>query len=416
MTDGVVSGNDDAAKKVSYADLIGGQVFQCPSRLERQIRQPALRTGQGQAERRRRTTTIVGQPTSRATTSRRKCLRNRFRHRRQSARHDAWPHDPAGRRRRRPGRGRRKLDQATFPACQGGLGQGLPRRRRRPRNGTRSRPRRRSRSLGRTRRRRSPIRRRSTITSAPRTARKREVEGKQAGDVDAAFQDRRRRSSRPNTNGRSSRMPAWDRPARWSISRTAHVTCWSGTQKPHFVQEGVAAILQMPEDNVRVIWTTGPGSYGRNDADDAPWTPRCSPRPSAGRCALQYMRDQGTGWDPEGAGLHPHGARRDRRDGQCRRLGFPEQGLLPRRRQHQRQQAARHARRSDCSACALQSGDGFGVPERILRLCQQAHRLGDDRAAARSRVAAAHRAYARSGRAADPFRQRILHRRSGRGD
>ena len=35
------------------------------------------------------------------------------------------------------------------------------------------------------------------------------------------------------------------------------------------MQQGLAATLNVPVDAVRVIWTPGPGSYGRNDADDA---------------------------------------------------------------------------------------------------------------------------------------------------
>jgi CO/xanthine dehydrogenase Mo-binding subunit len=47
------------------------------------------------------------------------------------------------------------------------------------------------------------------------------------------------------------------------------VTCWTGTQKSHFVRAGLAATLGVPEDTVHVKWVPGPGSYGRNDADDA---------------------------------------------------------------------------------------------------------------------------------------------------
>ena len=61
----------------------------------------------------------------------------------------------------------------------------------------------------------------------------------------------------------------------------------------------------------------------------------------------------------------------------------------------------------------LKSGDGFGVPGGILRVRQQADLLGDDPAAARPRLAAAHLASARSGGTANPLRQRILHGRGG---
>jgi CO/xanthine dehydrogenase Mo-binding subunit len=46
-------------------------------------------------------------------------------------------------------------------------------------------------------------------------------------------------------------------------------TVWTGSQKPHFVRDGVAALLGLAPDKVRAIWVTGPGSYGRNDAGDA---------------------------------------------------------------------------------------------------------------------------------------------------
>src|SRR5476649_243162 len=40
--------------------------------------------------------------------------------------------------------------------------------------------------------------------------------------------------------------------------KDGNVTCWSGTQKSHFVQDGLAATLHMPLDKVRVIYTAGP--------------------------------------------------------------------------------------------------------------------------------------------------------------
>jgi len=83
------------------------------------------------------------------------------------------------------------------------------------------------------------------------------------------------------------------------------VTCWSGTQKSHFVQEGVAAILDVPKDKVRVIWKTGPGSYGRNDADDCACDAAVLAKAVGKPVRLQYMREQGTGWDPKGpASVH----------------------------------------------------------------------------------------------------------------
>ena len=61
----------------------------------------------------------------------------------------------------------------------------------------------------------------------------------------------------------------------------------------------------MPLDKVRVIWTRGPGSYGRNDADDCAMDAAVLAKAVGKPVRLQYMRDQGTGWDPKGpASIH----------------------------------------------------------------------------------------------------------------
>lgn len=83
------------------------------------------------------------------------------------------------------------------------------------------------------------------------------------------------------------------------------VTCWSGTQKSHFVQQGIAATIGVPVENVHVVWKTGPGSYGRNDADDCAADAATLAKAVGKPVRLQYMRDQGTGWDPKGpASVH----------------------------------------------------------------------------------------------------------------
>jgi CO/xanthine dehydrogenase Mo-binding subunit len=78
------------------------------------------------------------------------------------------------------------------------------------------------------------------------------------------------------------------------------VTVWSGTQKSHQVQIGVAELLDMAVEDVRVIWIQGAGSYGRNDADDAAleaaWLSKQIGRP----VRLQWMRHEGHAWDPKG--------------------------------------------------------------------------------------------------------------------
>ena len=87
--------------------------------------------------------------------------------------------------------------------------------------------------------------------------------------------------------------------------KDGQITCWSGTQKSHFVQQGLAATLNVPAESVRVIWTPGPGSYGRNDADDAAMDAAVLAKAVGRPVRVQYMRDQGTGWDPKGpASIH----------------------------------------------------------------------------------------------------------------
>jgi len=78
------------------------------------------------------------------------------------------------------------------------------------------------------------------------------------------------------------------------------VSFWTGTQKPHYAQQGVAKLLGLPVETVRAIWTRGPGSYGRNDAGDAAMDAAYLSRAVGRPVRVQYMRDQGTGWDPKG--------------------------------------------------------------------------------------------------------------------
>jgi CO/xanthine dehydrogenase Mo-binding subunit len=87
--------------------------------------------------------------------------------------------------------------------------------------------------------------------------------------------------------------------------KDGQVTCWSGTQKSHFQQQGIAAILGVPLESVRVVWKTGPGCYGRNDADDAAMDAALLAKAVGKPVRVQYMRNEGTGWDPKGpASVH----------------------------------------------------------------------------------------------------------------
>jgi nicotinate dehydrogenase subunit B len=77
-------------------------------------------------------------------------------------------------------------------------------------------------------------------------------------------------------------------------------TVWTGSQKPHFVRDGVARILGLPPEKVHAIWVTGPGSYGRNDAGDAALDAAFLSRAVGKPVRVQGMRADGTAWDPKG--------------------------------------------------------------------------------------------------------------------
>ena len=77
-------------------------------------------------------------------------------------------------------------------------------------------------------------------------------------------------------------------------------TVWTGTQKPHAARDGVAAILGMKPADVRVIWTMGPGSYGRNDAGDTALACAVLAQAVGRPVRLQGMSHEGHGWDPKG--------------------------------------------------------------------------------------------------------------------
>ncbi len=78
---------------------------------------------------------------------------------------------------------------------------------------------------------------------------------------------------------------------------TAHV--WWGGQKPYALRLGLAELLQLPVEKVRVTWQPGPGSYGQNDADDCAADCALLAQAVGRPVRLQYMRSDGTQWDPK---------------------------------------------------------------------------------------------------------------------
>jgi nicotinate dehydrogenase subunit B len=195
------------------------------------------------------------------------------------------------------------------------------------------------------------------IRSAP--VRKRVVE-QQNGDIDAAFKSAAKVIEAEYEWPFQSHASMGPACAVVEIS-DGHVTCWSGTQKSHFVQNGLAATLGVPPDKVHVIFKAGPGSYGRNDADDCAMDAAVLAKAAGRPVRLQYMRDQGTGWDPKGpasthkarAGLNAAGelVAYEFTSKAFSRIDVDTNGGKP-----------PDTLAGQTLGVALKSGDGFGVP------------------------------------------------------
>ncbi len=78
-------------------------------------------------------------------------------------------------------------------------------------------------------------------------------------------------------------------------------TCvvYFGGQKPYGPTQTISDLLGIPPENVRSIWYPGPGSYGRNDADDAGLEAAYLSQQVGAPVRVQWMRDEATGWDPK---------------------------------------------------------------------------------------------------------------------
>src|ERR1700704_935480 len=104
------------------------------------------------------------------------------------------------------------------------------------------------------------------IRKAP--VRKRQIEGKEIGNVDEAFKSAARVIEAEYE---------WPFQSHSSMGpgcgiveiKGDRATVWTGSPKPHFCRDGVAAILNMPADKVEGISLASSGAYGRNDAGDA---------------------------------------------------------------------------------------------------------------------------------------------------
>src|SRR5262249_13731658 len=144
--------------------------------------------------------------------------------------------------------------------------------------------------------------------------------------------------------------------------KDGQATLWTGSQKPHYARDGIAAMLHMPVDNVRAIWVPGPGSYGRNDAGDAAMDAAVLAKAAGRPVRGPYTLGEATGWDPKGpASIHRARAAIDA-SGNVVAYEFTSKGFS------RLDVFSREGRPPDTLAgqlmgVAIRSGDAFRVPE-----------------------------------------------------
>jgi nicotinate dehydrogenase subunit B len=189
--------------------------------------------------------------------------------------------------------------------------------------------------------------------------RKREV-GANVGNVDEAFKDAARVVEAEYEWPFQSHASMGPACAVVQI-KDGELTCWTGSQKPHFVRDGLAAITGMPVEKCRAIWVTGPGSYGRNDAGDAAMDAAVLAKAVGRPVRLQGMRHEGHGWDPKGpASIHRAKASLDSA-GQVTAYDFVSKGFS-RIDVMMNESAPADTLAGHFLGLPLKVNDGFGVP------------------------------------------------------
>lgn len=78
------------------------------------------------------------------------------------------------------------------------------------------------------------------------------------------------------------------------------MTIYSNDMKSYGLRNGVARFLDMPVEQVRVIYMDGPQVYGRTAADDAGFEAAYLAREIGRPVRVQWMRHEETGWDTKG--------------------------------------------------------------------------------------------------------------------
>jgi CO/xanthine dehydrogenase Mo-binding subunit len=82
--------------------------------------------------------------------------------------------------------------------------------------------------------------------------------------------------------------------------KDGQLTCWTASQATHNLRKQLAAMLTMPDANIRCIYLDGSGCYGRNGHEDAAADAALLARAVGAPVRVQWMRADEHGWDPKG--------------------------------------------------------------------------------------------------------------------
>jgi CO/xanthine dehydrogenase Mo-binding subunit len=75
------------------------------------------------------------------------------------------------------------------------------------------------------------------------------------------------------------------------------LTVYSNDMKSYGMRNGIATFLNIPRDQVRVVWMEGPQGYGRTAADDAGFEAAYLAKEIGRPVRVQWMRNEETAWD-----------------------------------------------------------------------------------------------------------------------
>jgi len=152
-------------------------------------------------------------------------------------------------------------------------------------------------------------------------------EASKAGDVDTAFAGAARIIEAEYEWPYQSHASMGGACALAEFAADGDLHCWTGSQKPHGVRLGLAALLNIPAEKIHVKWVLGPGSYGRNDADDCAADAAVLAQLSGKPVRMQYMRAEATAWNPKApASVHKGRAALDK-DGAVIAFDFSSKGF-----------------------------------------------------------------------------------------